>query len=282
MTNLVVPTAVSASHVTFSSMRMEPQWMVLGHAAGVLAALALGVPATGATGETVVAVAVQDVPATQLNEALRGQGAMLDLPVVPPQSSSCVLNRCVAHKSGAHDSRNVQCQFCRGLAQNEWLAPVSDFTMADRSSANVTALRATTLRKALVPDAATDLPVPAGYSCGRAYLQNFRGVWIIHLPTPPPPQPPPPAQGVWFAWVPMFNYNEHSLTITASQRSSLLKRVWSVPSGKLPAKSVCRVAEATVLKLVKPATTMGNGNNRYYEVELAARQACPMRENDVM
>jgi hypothetical protein len=93
------------------------------------------------------------------------------------------------------------------------------------------------------------------------------------LPPPPPPltPPTPPGEGVWFAWIPMFNYSEHSLTITACQPSSLLKRVWSVPSGKLPAKSVCRMAEATVLKLVKPATTTPD---KYYKVELAARQAC--------
>jgi hypothetical protein len=108
---------------------------------------------------------VQDVPAAELNAALRGQGAMLDLPAIPAQSSSCVLNRCVPHESGGAD----HCQFCKGLAKNEWLAPVGDFAPADRSSVNVTALRSTTLRKALAPDA-TDLPVPAGYSCGRAYL----------------------------------------------------------------------------------------------------------------
>ena len=176
--NLVVPTAVSASHIAYSSMRMEPQWMVLGHAAGVLATLAL----PGGPGATVVAV--QDVPAAELNAALRGQGAMLDLSAIPAQSSSCVLNRCVPHEGGGADRQNwwrgprSGCQFCKGLAANEWLAPVADFAPADRSSANVTALRPTALRKALAADVATDLPVPAGYSCGRAYLQSFRGVWV--------------------------------------------------------------------------------------------------------
>ena len=152
--------------------------MVLGHAAGVLAALAL----PGGPGAT--AAAVQDVPAAELNAALRGQGAMLDLSAIPAQSSSCVLNRCVPHEGGGADRQNwwrgprPGCQFCKGLAANEWLAPVADFTPADRSSANVTALRPTALRKALAADVATDLPVPAGYSCGRAYLQSFRGVWV--------------------------------------------------------------------------------------------------------
>eukprot|EP01050_Picozoa_sp_SAG11_P007383 SAG11_NODE_614_length_8201_cov_3.608121_2_plen_805_part_00 len=97
---------------------------------------------------------------------------------------------------------------------------------------------------------------------------------ILEPPALPPP--PPLAERVWFARVPMFNHSEHPLTITASQPNSLLKRVRSLPSGKLPPKSACRVAEATVLKLVKPAATIGSGSDRYYQVVLAAGQACPV------
>lgn len=42
--NLFVPVALSASHVAFSSVRMEPTWMVLGQSAGVAASMAAASP----------------------------------------------------------------------------------------------------------------------------------------------------------------------------------------------------------------------------------------------
>ncbi|WP_346774919.1 FAD-dependent oxidoreductase [Cellulomonas sp. IC4_254] len=56
-TNLVVPVCVSASHVAFSSIRMEPQYQMLGHVAGLAAARAA---ASGRAVQALDVVALQD------------------------------------------------------------------------------------------------------------------------------------------------------------------------------------------------------------------------------
>jgi len=65
--NLLVPVAFSASHVAYSSVRMEPQYMILGQAAGVAARLAIdgGRP-------------VQDIDTAALTAKLRSQGARME------------------------------------------------------------------------------------------------------------------------------------------------------------------------------------------------------------
>jgi hypothetical protein len=65
--NLLVPVCFSASHVAYSSMRMEPQYMIIGHASGVAAALALK-----------GGVAVQDVPVGDLQQILKSEGAVFE------------------------------------------------------------------------------------------------------------------------------------------------------------------------------------------------------------
>ncbi len=72
MQNLLVPVCFSASHVAYSSLRMEPQYMIIGQAAGVAAKMAIqaGVP-------------VQDIDTARLTRRLREQGAVMEYHSAP-------------------------------------------------------------------------------------------------------------------------------------------------------------------------------------------------------
>lgn len=66
--NLLVPVCLSASHVAFASVRMEPQYMMTGHAAGVAAGMA-----------ALDCGSAHAVPVPSLQERLRGTGQRLSL-----------------------------------------------------------------------------------------------------------------------------------------------------------------------------------------------------------
>ena len=72
-TNLLVPVALSATHVAYSSVRVEPTWMAIGQSAGIAAALAAK-----------AGVSVQALEYAQLRARLLAQHQVLDLPVLPP------------------------------------------------------------------------------------------------------------------------------------------------------------------------------------------------------
>lgn len=68
-TNLLVPVCMSASHVAYSSLRMEPVFMVLGQSAAVAAMLSLKnrcIP--------------QNLDYEQLRESLASNGQILEYP----------------------------------------------------------------------------------------------------------------------------------------------------------------------------------------------------------
>ena len=65
--NLLVPVCFSASHVAYSSLRMEPQYMIMGQAAGVAAKMAVD-----------AGLAVQDINTAKLAARLKDQGAVFE------------------------------------------------------------------------------------------------------------------------------------------------------------------------------------------------------------
>ena len=65
-TNLLVPVCFSATHVAYSTLRMEPQYMIVGHAAGVAAKMAIDRQQ-----------AVQDIDTRALAARLKSQRAVL-------------------------------------------------------------------------------------------------------------------------------------------------------------------------------------------------------------
>jgi hypothetical protein len=66
-TNLLVSVCFSASHVAYSTLRMEPVYMIIGQAAGVAASMAIERKSP-----------VQDVDTTELTAKLRAQGVIME------------------------------------------------------------------------------------------------------------------------------------------------------------------------------------------------------------
>jgi len=80
--NLLVPVALSCTHVGISSIRVEPTWMILGQSAGIAAALSAKQN-----------VSVQKLPYPALRERLLAQKQVLDLPVLadlPPKAQGAI------------------------------------------------------------------------------------------------------------------------------------------------------------------------------------------------
>ena len=81
-TNLLVPVCFSASHVAYSSLRMEPQYMIIGHAAGLAAQLAI-------SGNK----SVQDISVSELQQKLKAQAAVFEYVPTPQQGAMSIIQR---------------------------------------------------------------------------------------------------------------------------------------------------------------------------------------------
>jgi|EP01049_Picozoa_sp_SAG25_P016979 hypothetical protein len=88
-TNLLVPVAVSSSHVAFGAIRLEPTWSVLGHAAGVAATLAIADAQQHQWQQRHdhsgggLEVKVHALNITTLQKTLRSQGQLIDANALP-------------------------------------------------------------------------------------------------------------------------------------------------------------------------------------------------------
>lgn len=69
-TNLLVPVCVSASHIAFGSIRMEPVFMILGQSAAAAASMAIE-----------QGIAVQDVDYHELRADLEQKGQIVEKPL---------------------------------------------------------------------------------------------------------------------------------------------------------------------------------------------------------
>lgn len=121
-TNLLCPLTPSASHLALATLRMEPQFMTMGHTAGVAAALAAR-----------DSIAVQDVDRAALSATLVAQGQILSAQQIPgggqarPQAGYiCAQDRCFQslHAPATNSSCGNSCSSPEEwlALKNEWLA----------------------------------------------------------------------------------------------------------------------------------------------------------------
>ena len=148
-TNLLVPVCNSASHTAYATVRMEPQFMILGHAAGVVAAL---------TVKSGAAAAVQDATPSAVASLLLADGQLLSAAPAPPKAPSygCESSveageRCLLFGSGPHKGNSTTCSgSCKPLQPHEWLALKAHYFPAAAGSSMLRSRQSTVLKKSLL------------------------------------------------------------------------------------------------------------------------------------
>ena len=156
--NLLCPLTPSVTHVALATVRMEPQFMILGQTAGTAAAI------VAQQRKQQPRAAVQDVDRAALAGALLAAGQILSAAQFPPRPPpshgyACGANRCFGTVTGstlaptyANDSSCAAA--CVPLAAREWLALKGHWRVDGASS--MTAVKATYLKKS--EEAASGLP----------------------------------------------------------------------------------------------------------------------------
>ena len=145
--NLVVIAAPSASHIGMSTLRMEPVFMIIGHSAGVVSALAAASPTHD----------VHAVNLTKLHAALLADGQILSTESSKAYGYACEAARCVqlaTPPSATHPADATCGGKCAALAKREWLALKAFFKSDGTSSLLVSAdtfLKKSEVHSSLLP-----------------------------------------------------------------------------------------------------------------------------------
>eukprot|EP01043_Picozoa_sp_COSAG02_P036368 COSAG02_NODE_2659_length_8310_cov_10.600901_2_plen_1084_part_00 len=174
LSNLLVTATPSGSHIGFSSLRMEPQFMVLGHSAGTAAAVFVNNHTGGDTR------AIQDVDPDVLTAALLREGQVLH-PSTRPHSPHGWFGwgcdamggagpRCIAIAQSKPNPGGNNCSGeCRALAPNEWLANTGFWRKIQSGPPQLVSTQKTYLKKGvaqsnvLPPELVKEVPV--GFKC---------------------------------------------------------------------------------------------------------------------
>ncbi len=174
LSNLLVTATPSGSHIGFSSLRMEPQFMVLGHSAGTAAAVFVNNHTGGDTR------AIQDVDPDVLTTALLREGQVLH-PSTRPHSPHGRFGwgcdamggagpRCIAIAQSKPNPGGNNCSGeCRALAPNEWLANTGFWRKVQSGPPQLVSTQKTYLKKGvaqsnvLPPELVKEVPV--GFKC---------------------------------------------------------------------------------------------------------------------
>lgn len=169
--NLLVVSCLSASHAAYGSVRMEPVFMMVGHAAGAAATLAINADST-----------VQNVPYEPLRDLLIKEKQILQQPGVPPKPQDQLIadvQKLVTMKitaSGDDWLDNAQKgKNCDGLKVEHLLRPMARHF--EPATTLPDALRILTARKVLASPAYWQEHATADRHCSgenvRTVIRNF-------------------------------------------------------------------------------------------------------------